>query len=83
MSSETLRRFVIMVKNIVLNSAEDLREFMNIAWMCPNDVGVHTFDNKIADAKSVLGLMSLDYTQPVKVVSEDEDFFTHIKKWMV
>lgn len=72
-----------MIKNIALNTAEDLREFMNLAWQCPNDVGVHTLDDKFADAKSVLGLMSLDYTKPVKVVSEDTGFFQYIQKWMV
>lgn len=71
-----------MVKHIKLNTAEDLREFMNIAWKCPNDVGVHTIDNKIADAKSVLGLMSLDYTKPVRVVTEDTSFFRNIGKWL-
>lgn len=37
------------------------------------DVGVHDFRGSIADAKSILGLMSLDYSRPVKIVSEDDD----------
>lgn len=47
---------------------------MNLACKCRSDVGVHTDYNQIADAKSILGLMALDYDQPVKVVTEDEDF---------
>lgn len=70
-----------MVMKITLTSAEDLREFMNLAWECPDDVGVHTQDDKIADAKSVLGLMALDYTQPVKVVTENEHFLKRLAKW--
>ena len=70
-----------MVKEIVLVSAEDLREFMHMAWECPEEVGVHTRDNQIADAKSVLGLMALDYTQPVKVVTEDSAFMKRLEKW--
>ncbi|MBC8547395.1 HPr family phosphocarrier protein [Clostridiaceae bacterium NSJ-31] len=70
-----------MVKMIKLETAEQLREFMNLAWECPDDVGVHTVDNKIADAKSVLGLMSLDYTKPVKVVTESDDFMRKLDKW--
>ena len=72
-----------MVKHIKLTSAEDLRQFMNIAWNCESDVGVHTTNGQIADAKSVLGLMALDYSQPVMVVAEDESFFKKLKPWLV
>lgn len=70
-----------MVKMIKLDTAEQLREFMNMAWECPDDVGVHTVDNQIADAKSVLGLMSLDYAKSVKVVTENERFLKQLDKW--
>ncbi|MEF9853939.1 MAG: HPr family phosphocarrier protein [Hydrogenoanaerobacterium sp.] len=70
-----------MVKLVKLETAEQLREFMNMAWECPDDVGVHTVDNQIADAKSVLGLMSLDYTKPVKVVTESASFMKALDKW--
>lgn len=72
-----------MVKLIQLDTAEQLKEFMNMAWECADDVGVHTVDNQIADAKSVLGLMSLDYTKPVKVVTENEHFLKLMSKWAV
>ena len=39
---------------------------------CYNDVGVHDMKGSIADAKSILGMMSLDYSHPVKIVCEDE-----------
>ena len=70
-----------MIKEIKLETAEQLREFMNLAWECAEDVGVHTVDDQIADAKSVLGLMSLDYTKPVKVVTESEAFMKRLDKW--
>jgi len=72
-----------MTRKVKLDTAEDLRQFMNIAWDCPNDVGVHAPDGKIADAKSVLGLIALDYSQPVTVVTEDESFFGRLNKWLV
>ena len=72
-----------MIKHIKLTSIEDLRQFMQIAWNSESDVGVHTTENQIADAKSVLGLMALDYSKPVMVVSEDESFFKKIKPWIV
>lgn len=72
-----------MVRKIKLTSAEDLRLFMNVAWTCEDDVGVHTPDGQIADAKSILGLIALDYNLPVMVVTENEDFYKKIEKWMV
>lgn len=72
-----------MITKIKLSSAEDLRQFMNIAWNCGSDVGVHAPDGKIADAKSILGLIALDYSEPVLVVTEDESFPRKINKWVV
>lgn len=69
-----------MIKKIRLVSAEDLRRFMNLAWECPEDVGVHTTENQIADAKSVLGLMALDYSKPVMVVTESESFLKTLER---
>lgn len=70
-----------MIQKIKLTSAEDLRRFMNMAWECPDDVGVHTDENQIADAKSILGLMALDYEQPVRVVTENQSFLDSLKKY--
>ncbi|MEM0530569.1 MAG: HPr family phosphocarrier protein [Candidatus Pararuminococcus gallinarum] len=72
-----------MVAFIKLESAEDLKTFMNMAWNCEDDVGVHTTDGKIADAKSVLGLMALDYSKPVQVVTENSKFIESLAKWRV
>ena len=72
-----------IVAFIKLESAEDLKTFMNMAWNCEDDVGVHTTDGKIADAKSVLGLMALDYSKPVQVVTENSKFIESLAKWRV
>ena len=72
-----------MVAFIELESAEDLKTFMKMAWNCEDDVGVHTTDGKIADAKSVLGLMALDYSKPVQVVTENSKFIESLEKWRV
>jgi phosphotransferase system HPr-like phosphotransfer protein len=68
---------------VKLNTAEDLRKFMNIAWECEDDIGVHGSNDQIADAKSILGLISMDYTQPILVVTDSEQFIKNIKKWIV
>ena len=51
-----------MIKKVMLHTAEDLREFMYLAMQSAEDIGVHTED-KIADAKSILGLMVLGSVQ--------------------
>ena len=50
----------MIIKDVMLHSAEDLRQFMYLAMQSSEDIGVHTTDGKIADAKSILGLMALD-----------------------
>ena len=72
-----------MYRLIKLTEANYLRDFMNLACKCRSDVGVHTDQNQIADAKSILGLMALDYNEPVKVVTEDEAFLKKLDKWAV
>ena len=51
---------------------------MNAASGCCDDIGVHDAKGSIADAKSILGLMSLDYTKPVMLVSENERELEHV-----
>ena len=69
-----------MYRLIKLTEANDLRDFMNLACKCRSDVGVHTDQNQIADAKSILGLMALDYKEPVKLFKEDESFLKKFDK---
>ena len=71
---------------INLVSAEDLREFMNLAWNCPDDIGVHDPQGRIADAKSILGIFSLDLSKPVavEVYSDDcDDFINEIQEYII
>lgn len=72
-----------MYRIIRLQQANDLRDFMNLACHSAYDVGVHTEENQIADAKSILGLMALDYEKGVKVVTEDEEFLKKLDRWAV
>lgn len=61
-----------MVKQINVQNFEQIKSILNAAVSCRGDIGVHDTRGSIADAKSILGLMSLDYSHPVTVVSEDE-----------
>ena len=72
-----------MIRYIKLNTSNALRDFMHLACASSMDIGVHTMDNQIADGKSVLGLMAIDYSNPVKVVSEDEEFMKQLDRFAV
>lgn len=72
-----------MIRQIMLCTPNDLRDFLHLACESPMDIGVHTIDNQIADGKSVLGLMSIDYNNPVTVVSDDEIFMKKLDGWAV
>mgnify|MGYP001453103728 FL=1 len=61
-----------MVKQINVKSLSQVKEIVKVASRCSDDIGVHDEAGAIADAKSILGLMRLDYTKPVRLVSENE-----------
>lgn len=65
-------RSFIMVKQVKVSNFTEVKGIVSAAAKCYNDVGVHDMKGKIADAKSILGMMSLDYSHPVKIVCEDE-----------
>ena len=69
-----------MVKQIKISNFNEVKNIMNAASRCYNDIGVYDAKGSIADAKSILGLMSLDYTHPVLLVSEDEEELERVYK---
>ena len=71
-----------MVKAIKLTGASDVKKLNAIATNNVADVGIHS-GNIIVDAKSLLGLMSLDFTKPILCVTEDQSFFKRIKSFLV
>ncbi len=71
-----------MVKEIKLNNMKDIQEFNNIASEFGADVAVHE-GQIMVDAKSLLGLLTLDISKPVDCVTEDEHFYKRVKKFLV
>lgn len=61
-----------MVRQVKVSSFSEVREIVSAAAKCENDVGVHDMRGSIADAKSILGMMCLDYSSPVKIVCEND-----------
>lgn len=61
-----------MIKQITISNFKEVQKVVSAASGCLSDIGVHDMRGSIADAKSILGMMSLDYSHPVKIVCEDE-----------
>lgn len=59
-------------KNVLLNNIEDVKDFCNI-------VSMHEFDTElvsgkyVVNAKSIMGIFSLDLTRPLKMVAHCEE----------
>ena len=51
---------------IRLSATEDVKEFVRAAGQCDFDIDVF-YNRVVIDAKSILGVLSLDLTQPLTV----------------
>ena len=71
-------------KKIRLNAVNDVTEFVSAAERCEFDVDVF-YNRVVIDAKSILGVMSMDLTKTltVKYRQEDEAFERVLKKFTV
>ena len=63
-------------KKIQLKAFSEVKEFVKAAEKCEYDVDVF-YNRVVVDAKSILGVMSMDLTRPltVKYHVEDQDCF--------
>ncbi|NLU53762.1 MAG: HPr family phosphocarrier protein [Clostridiaceae bacterium] len=71
--------------NIQLKSINDVKDFVNIVNKYDFDVDL-TSGRYIVDAKSIMGIFSLDLSKPIKVeVHNDnaDDFINEIKSFIV
>ena len=55
-----------MSKKIRLNATEDVKEFVKAASKCDFDVDI-SYNRVIIDAKSILGVLSMDLTRELTV----------------
>ena len=54
----------MLERKIRLNAVSDVKEFVKAAEKCEYDVDVF-YNRVVVDAKSILGVMSLDLTKPL------------------
>ncbi|MGN8631400.1 HPr family phosphocarrier protein [Blautia sp. HCP3S3_G3] len=71
-------------RKIKFRKAEDVREFVNAASRCDFDIDIF-YNRIIIDAKSILGVLSMDLTRvmTVKCYGEDKNFNKTIAKFAV
>ena len=57
---------------IKLNAAEDVQEFVNAASKCDFDIDIY-YNRFLIDAKSILGILSMDLTKVLTVDCHGEN----------
>lgn len=71
--------------NLMLNSIDDVKDFVNIVSKYDFDVDL-TSGRYVVDAKSIMGIFSLNLSKPIKVEVHDdncETFLNEVKRFMV
>ena len=71
--------------NIILKSINDVKDFVNIVNKYDFDVDL-TSGRYIVDAKSIMGIFSLDLSKPIKVEVHSDGFdvfFNEIKAFVI
>ena len=77
----------MVIKKIILPTINDVKEFVNIMNMVPFNATIKT-DRYAVDAKSIMGIFSLDLEKPVKLnleceATDAEDTIKKLEKFIV
>lgn len=78
-------RVIMMTQSkIKLNATEEVREFVNAATKCDFDIDIY-YNRFLIDAKSILGILSMDLTKVLTVEchGESKEFDRTLKKFAV
>ena len=82
-----MKREVSLMKSfsIKLSLTENVKAFVNIVSRYPYDVDLRA-GRHVVDAKSILGIFSLDLSNPIELTAHTENadkFFGQIEKFIV
>ncbi len=58
--------------NILLSSINDVKDFVNIVSKYDADIDL-TSGRYVVDAKSIMGIFSLDLSKPIKLETQDNE----------
>ncbi len=71
--------------NLILNSINDVKDFVNIVSKYDFDVDL-TSGRYVVDAKSIMGIFSLNLSKPIKVEVHSNDcdaFIDELKRFII
>lgn len=71
--------------NLMLNSINDVKDFVNIVSKYDFDVDL-TSGRYVVDAKSIMGIFSLNLSKPIKVEVHSDDcdnFMSEVNRFVV
>ena len=76
----------MLVFNIMLNSINDVMEFVNIVSKYDFDIDL-TSGRYVVDAKSIMGIFSLNLSKPIKLEAkcgdQEDKFMSDLKRFIV
>lgn len=61
------------MKQIEINSFKQVKKIVDAASLCEKEINIQDIQGSLADAKSILGLMNLDYSAPVQLLGDDPE----------
>lgn len=61
----------MMTKPVKVTCFKQVHNIVTAAAQCRREISVQDLKGAVADAKSILGLMNLDFSQPVEICGED------------
>ena len=59
------------MKKIEITSFKQVKRIVDAASRCEKEINIQDIKGSLADAKSILGLMNLDYSSPVELLGDD------------
>lgn len=70
-----------MIVTKKFNTVKEVQKLQELACKMDVDVGIHSLDGSIIiDAKTFIGLFSINFDEPVNIVCEDENFIKKLNK---
>ena len=65
--------------NISLDSIDKVKSFVNIITTCAGDFDL-TSERYVVDAKSIMGIFSLDLSKPLRLDIHDDNIYDELTK---
>lgn len=79
-----------IIKKVQLNTPQDVKDFCYAMGSFPRNVSIKAkHESFVSDAKSILGMLALNLSEPIQIVFESADLIDTIKvdnaisKWEV